>query len=260
MIKVVSAEIRRAIARRASLGPTLLCAASIRAAQSHGSSGEISAPSMAYANFRLLNTDPPFELTAVKSLIGKYRLDRLREQLPSTAEFNRLSVPTRFTYTMLVCEDYAQICSGMPIFQGEENFIFAYPPLMDMTGNVWSHRQSAFLKANRHEVVNLIQQTIRIRRKAGLNLKSAIELIGAYELIPDLAKVFAADMRDHDVLTVIMRLMVDGHYGPFLQSKVYKTLYGGFGVNHKSFVFANESNKSTIVNLALGYYHSRTQK
>src|SRR5262249_48944053 len=161
----------------------------------------------------------------VKALIKSIKTDSEENRRLPDKKYNALSFNEKFTYVMLHGEDFSQNCDMMPGFIDEEKKIFSYfPGAFDDTA-MWSERQAAFVKNNLTRVIGLIRQTIETRHRVGVNLKQAIIVMNAWELIPDVLAVYKRDHKDHDILTLCNRLMVENKFPTFLKSATYKKLY-----------------------------------
>lgn len=212
----------------------------------------LSAASRRYVDYRCEITKPPFELAKVQALIKSQG----RHILPDKS-FNGMSVPEKFTYTMLFAEQDSQNCDGMPMVAGEEKMIFGYVPDPFNAGNsVWSQRQENFLNHYREQVIGLIRQTIHSRQRVGVNLKSAITLLDAHELIPDMLAVYKRDRKDQDILTACLFLMRNDKFKPFLSTPTYKKLYGE-NASYQAYIVANQANEDLTMQRAMAFYHSK---
>lgn len=229
------------------------------------SASSFSSAQASYETYRSEKTTPSFGLSEVQSKIAKaearYKAhpsndDTFTEGL-SASEFNGLSVPERFTYCMIHGEQYAQNCEIMPVIPDSEHKIIGYLPDAFKDSFTWSQRQRDFLQKHRTEVIALLRKTFHSKTHVGVNLKQAIVEIDAYELIPDLIASQKGDPRDQDIFTVLMLLMKDGKYRPFLQSQTYKKLYKDEAASYRSFVLANSANQALTNRRATDYYKSR---
>jgi hypothetical protein len=218
-----------------------------------------------YEAYRNEKTVPPYGLSKVKSEITK--AEARSKAHPSNddfftvgltpSEFNGLSVPEKFTYCMIHGEQFAQNCAIMPTIPDSEHKIVGFLPEAFEDSFTWSQRQRDFLHKHRTEVIALLRKTLHSKTHIGVNLKRAIVEIDGYELIPDLVAAHEADPRDEDIFTVLMLLMKDGKYKPFLQSQTYKKLYKGDTSSYRSFVVANPENQALTIQRATDYYKSR---
>jgi hypothetical protein len=89
----------------------------------------------------------------------------------------------------------------------------------------------------------------------GVNFKQAILEINAIELIPDLIAVYNEKKKDLDLLTVMMQLMKEEEYEPFLLSGAYKKLYAD-EENYQSYLSYNKANEDLIIKRAMEFYNA----
>jgi hypothetical protein len=212
--------------------------------------------SQAYRLNRESLTKPSFGLAKVEALIKKYKLrDKEDGPLPA-AEYKKLSTGERFSYHMIYGEVSSQNCDAMPTLVDEEKHIYAYPPGAFQDERGWSDAQMASIKKNRSAFLPLLKQTI-LKGKIGCNLKQAILELNAVELIPSICDVYKRKRYDHDILSVLMILMKEGKYKPFLESASYKKLYADEESSYQSFLMANKENQELIMSRAMGYYASK---
>ncbi|RYG23610.1 hypothetical protein EON82_13520 [bacterium] len=221
---------------------------------------KVSPATSRYHELRFKSTEPSFGLAKVKGLIKQIKPKKIDDEsaVLATTAWNRLSTAEKFTYCMLHGELSTQNCDAMPWVVDEENKVFAYPPPFLGGELMWSDRQKAFLKSHRGEVVRLLRSTIRSKGEVGVNLKVATYEINADELIPDLISVYRKGRKDQDILTLLMLLMKDGKYKPFLSSTTYRKLYGE-NASYQSYIVANEANQKLMFDRAMGYYRSRVR-
>ncbi|MBS1724530.1 MAG: hypothetical protein JSS66_16430 [Armatimonadetes bacterium] len=230
---------------------SVTCIAAITVAQEEFP--KASQKSQAYRRFREQSTEPSYGLSKVKALVRKLKPNEEDDRILPVKTYNALSVEERFTYTMIHAEQFSQNCSVMPPLVDEEKKIFAYPVGAFGDEGVWSDRQLAFLKNNRTKVVALLRNTIQKKGRVGVNLKLAIVTTNAIELIPDLERIYTKDRKDQDILTVLMLLMKEGKYGPFLNSASYKKLYGE-DANWQAYLDASVANQKLILARASDFY------
>ena len=108
----------------------------------------LSAASKAYREYRLASTNPSYGLAKVQKLIKGIKFGANDTSALSAKAYASLTVAEKFTYTMLHAEQSAQNCNGMPGIIDEEKKFFAYLP-GPFGEQVWSDRQTSFLKSNR---------------------------------------------------------------------------------------------------------------
>lgn len=203
-------------------------------------------------------TEPSYGLSKVKKLISKLKTDSDDNTSMPTKEFNSLTLHEKFTYVMLHGEEFSQNCSVMPPLEHEDTMIFAYAPDPFGDDMIWSERQTSFLNKNRAAVVAMIRATMKAHRHVGANLKEAIVQMTATELIPDLISAHQREPNDHDILTVLMLVMKEKKYKPFLVSTIFKKLYGA-DTSYQAHVPANATNEKLILNWATAFAKARTR-
>lgn len=219
---------------------------------------EASKESQAYHRSRLKQSEPPYGLTRVKGLIKKIKSNDDEDLVLDQKVYLALSLREKFAYHMLHGESFSQNCDAMPPIQEEQKKIFAYVP--DMFDEfAWSERQSKFLSSNRDSVVNLLRECITKTNRVGVNFKQTIIEVNARELIPLLIKVYNITKKDLDILTVLMHLMKDNEYEPFLTSSSYKKLFGE-NSNYQDFLNYNKANMDLIIKRATEFYTGNVAK
>lgn len=219
---------------------------------------EASKASLAYRAFRETLTKPSFGLAKVEALLKKYKLRDSGEdvKLP-TKELAKLSTSELFTYHMIFGEGNSQNCDVMPVFVDEEKHIYAYPPSAMQDERGWTEDQIKVMKSKRSAFLPLLKKTILEKGSIGCNLKNAIIELNAVELIPSICDVYKRKRYDHDILSVLMILMKEGKYKPFLESASYKKLYADEESSYQSFLMANKENQELIMSRAMGYHASK---
>lgn len=217
---------------------------------------QASAVSRRYHEARVALTIPPYSLQKVRSIIRGIKRDHEGNRRLSPAAFNRLTVEERFTYVMLHGEDYDQNCDISPVILHEERKIFPYVPSAFDDAAAWSRQQTAFLKNNRARVIALMRETLRRQGRVGSNFKEAITELNAVELIPDLSAVYRRTRSDHDILSVLMLLMKEGNYRPFLNSSIHKKLFGE-NADFLVSIPASPANQKFILDQAAAFHRSR---
>jgi hypothetical protein len=212
-----------------------------------------STASIHYRAYRNQAVEPAYHLSKIKALIKKIKADdegtaRMSERLYST-----LSTKERFTYTMIHGEDSSQNCDAMPPVMDSEKKIFGYIPDAFDESNYWSKRQQEFLHQNRGQVIQMLRDTLNAKHRAGINLKWAVFELNAKELFPDLAKLYRRDRKDHDILTVMMLVMKEKNYKPFLASSIYKKMYGNPETSYRDVMNATRASEDEIMKYGLGF-------
>lgn len=215
---------------------------------------EASPEGQAYQQYRMKTTTPPYGLEKVKGLIAKIRSEDEDLKL-NNKDYQSLSLREKFTYHVIHAESYSQNCDAMPPVQEEQKKIFGYlPDAFDEYS--WSERQSDFLKTNRDSVMALIRESVARSKRIGLNYKLAIVEVNGKEMIPFLIKMYNADHKDHDILTMLMLLMKNNGYKPFLASQSFRKLYGE-NANYQAYLEFNNANEDLILKRALDFYHGK---
>jgi len=214
---------------------------------------EASPESQAYNEYRLYTATPPYGLQKIYGLIKKIKADEDGNEALAAKTYNSLSFREKFTYNMIHPEAYSQNCDAMPPIQDEQKKIFAQLP--DAFGEIdWSDRQRKFFIDNRDSVMNVMKQSISRTRRVGLNYKLVIADINAKEMIPFLVTTYNLEKKDHDILTVLMLIMKDNNYQPFLSSASYKKLYGEDG-SYEAYLNFNKANEELIIKRATDFYN-----
>lgn len=217
----------------------------------------------AYYSMRERNNTPPFGLAKVTKLI-----DRRLEDLPgealidydagiSNTEFERLTLEEKFTYTMIHPEVFSQACAERMFMFDPQRKIFGHL-LFVYNGVFWSERQLGFMKKNRNKVVGWIMDLTSKNKELGLNYKSALVEIDAWESIPFLIDFYKRKPEDLDVLTTLMLMMSKDKSVDFQQSNVFKKLYGE-DANYDSWIALTAANEKYILYTAQQYYQYRQE-
>lgn len=225
---------------------------------------DASKESHAYHVYREKITRPPDGLEKILGMINKISTDQNigadedNSALP-LKNYSSLSLREKFTYNMVHGESYSQNCDAMPPIQDEQKKIFARLP--DVFGEYsWSTRQRDFFKANKDSVVSLMTASIERTNRVGVNYKQVIVDINAAEMIPLLIKTYNAEKKDHDILTVLMLLMLNDSYGPFLSSVSYKKLYADKVSSYTAYLTFNAANEALIIQRATDFFNGLPKK
>ncbi|UYQ94195.1 hypothetical protein MKQ68_03700 [Chitinophaga horti] len=216
---------------------------------------EPSAASKAYHEYRLKKSVPPYGLEKVNGLLAAAGDNEGGKAIPAKA-YLALSLREKFTYTMIHAESYSQNCDIVLPEEGEEKHIYGY-----LQGDVfneaeWSDRQRDFLQGNRDSVMALIKESANRSKRLGRNYKLALFEINAVEMIPFLVEFYQRDRKDHDILTVLLMLMLEGKYQPFMSSSSYAKLYGP-NSSYSAYLQYNKANEDLIIQRAMDYYRSK---
>ncbi|HYM92602.1 MAG TPA: hypothetical protein VET23_00555, partial [Chitinophagaceae bacterium] len=204
---------------------TLLISFSL-AAQDTTEWKEASKESQAYHKYRQHLSYPPYSFNKINQIIKKQVLSDSDDNLVLKENaYNALTLREKFTYNMIHGESFSQNCDAMPPIQDEQKKIFGYLP--DAFAEFgWSDRQTKFLNDNRDSVITWIKECASKNNRVGINFKLAIFQINAKKMIPFLIKMYKLQRKDQDLLTLMMLLMKENNYTPFLNSPSYKKLYG----------------------------------
>ena len=217
--------------------------------------------SEAYHNYRMYESTPPYGLSKVKKLISQIKERETEsgdfEVALDNKTFKALSLREKFTYTMIHAESFSQVCDAYPPAQEEQTKIFGYLPDFLEEQN-WSERQIKFLKDNRDSVMALIKESSTRSKRMGVNYKRAILEINGVEMIRFLVKFYNEKKKDGDVLTLMLILMKENNYEPFLSSTTYKKLYGE-EYNFTAFIVYNKANEELIIKRATEFYNARSK-
>jgi hypothetical protein len=210
-----------------------------------------------YHELRIKPTVPPYGLVKIKALIQKIKTNDEDETAGLDKKtYELLSIREKFTYTMIHAESFSQNCDAMPPIKNEDKKIFAY--IADaFEEHEWSERQTTFLSSNRDSVIEFMRESMGRTKRVGVNFKKAIIEINAKEMIPDLIAVYnaATAIKDLDLLSVMMQLMKDNEYEPFLLSGSYKKMYAE-DASYQSYLNYNKANADLIIKRATEFYNA----
>ncbi|MFT3936761.1 MAG: hypothetical protein QM726_24260 [Chitinophagaceae bacterium] len=214
---------------------------------------EPSKESQAYHTFRTTITKPSYGLIKIQGQIAKIKPNDDDERIVNKQFYQSLSLREKFTYNMVHAESFSQNCDAIPPIQDEQKKIFAHLPDAFDEYN-WSDAQIDFLKNNRDSVIVLMKEIISHKNLVGVNFKKAIVEINAKEMIPFLISTYMVAKKDHDILTVLMLLMSQNKYLPFVSSASYKKLYSD-ETNYYSWLQFNEANEALIIKRATDFHN-----
>lgn len=213
---------------------------------------EASKESQAYHKYRQHLSYPPYSLDKINMIIRKQVISDSEDNLVlKDKAYADLTLKEKFTYNMLHAESFSQNCDAMPPIQDEQKKIFGYLPDM-FEEFTWSERQEKFFTDNRDSVVALIKECVSKNNRVGINFKQAILIMNATEMIPFLIKVYNIQKKDHDILSLLMLLMKENKYEPFLASSSYTKLYGEDS-NYMDFLTYNKANEDLIIKRATDF-------
>jgi len=221
---------------------------------------EASKESQAYHDYRMKVTRPPYGIEKVLSLIAKIKDEDLGSEEYKSAlspkVYASLTLREKFTYNMVHGESYSQNCDAVPPIQDEQKKIFGHLP--DLFGeSSWTDSQEKFFINNSDTVVKLIKESVLRSKRMGLNYKHAIIVMNAIDMIPFLVSTYNTDRKDHDILTVLILLMKENKYQPFIASASHQKLYESKG--DYSYYFAhivlNKANEDLVIQRATEFYN-----
>ena len=218
----------------------------------------------AYYGMREKTSTPPFGLKKIQSLVEQRLKSLPNEALVdydggiSGANFDKLSFEEKFTYTMIYPEIYSQACAERMFVFDPQSKIFGHL-LFVYSGVFWSDRQLHFMKKNRKRVIYLITDQAIHSNTLGLNYKTALIEIDAWESIPFLISFYQKNPKDKDILTTLLQLLKKSDLVGFKQSKIYYKLYGE-NTHSDSWVNFSSSNEEFIIESAQALYKTRQNK
>jgi hypothetical protein len=208
----------------------------------------------AYHEWRTRLTVPPYGIEKIRALIGKIKPDSENNEELKAADYNALSMREKFTYNMIHAESYCRECTMAAPAKDEDKKIYA-----DLAGAyrgfAWSERQTKFFSANRDSVIEFMKESMGRTKRAGVNFKQCMLEINAREMIPDIIATFKANkkVKDLDLLTVLLNLMKDNEYEPFLVSGSYKKMYAA-ETSYKTYLNDSQPNEDLIIKRATDFY------
>jgi len=211
---------------------------------------------MSYHDYRRRLTVPPYGIIKVRALIPKIKSDEGDNEALNKKDYESLTLREKFTYHMIHAESYSQNCDYIPPPKNESAKIFAYiPDAFDEFA--WSERQTKFLSTNRDSVVAIMRESMARTRKAGINFKQAILEVNAKEMIPDIISAYRENtvVKDLDLLSLLMLLMKDNEYEPFLLSGSYKKLYAE-NTSYQTYLNYTKANEELIIKRATDFYNA----
>ncbi len=171
------------------------------------------------------------------------------------AEFATLNAKELLEYCTKYPESFTQICADDIPVQDEQKKILPYLAESMNEYNL-SERQVKALKAKQGAIIKLIFDCGAKEKRIGNNFKQILLSINAVKAIPELIKTYNANSKkDVDILTLLMLLMNENKYKPFLQSAIYKNLYDNEDEStYQSHIDFNKSNEKFILQTATKYF------
>ena len=208
-----------------------------------------------YHEFRRRLTVPPYGIVKVKAMLPRIKVDQQDNEALSAQDYESLSLREKFTYHMIHAESYSQNSDYITAVKNEHLKIFAYlPDAFDEFS--WSERQTKFLSSNRDSVVSLMRESMARTKKAGINFKHAILEVNAKEMVPDIIAAYKGNttVKDLDLLSLLMILMKENEYEPFLLSGSYKKLYAE-NTSYQTYLNYSQGNEELIIKRAMDFYN-----
>jgi len=226
---------------------------------------EPSKASYAQHDYRSWEAEPPYSLAKIKALVKKVKSvetadpDVFAEKLDPVV-YQSLTYREKFTYHSIHAESYSQNCDVSMTGQDEDKKIFGR--LLDIFGEgSWSDRQNKFFISNRDSVMYLIKDCVTRDKRVGLNYKHALVDINATEMIPSLINTYKNNKKDRDILSVLMLLMKNNEYQPFMASASNKKLFGSDEYSgYDAFLNFNTANEDLIIKRATDFYNGLQPK
>ena len=212
--------------------------------------------SQAYHELRVKLSVPPYGIEKVRDLIKKLKSDEEGNEVLNQKAYDALSFREKFTYHMIHAESYSQNCDAMPPIKNEQKKIFPY--IAEAFNEAeWSERQTKFLSSHRDSVIAILRESMLRSKRVGVNYKQVIMEINATELIPDLIAVYKANtkVKDLDILSLMMQLMKENEYEPFLMSSSYKKLYTA-DADYRAYLNYNPANEALIIKRTMEFYNA----
>ncbi|MCB0429741.1 MAG: hypothetical protein H6585_07695 [Flavobacteriales bacterium] len=172
------------------------------------------------------------------------------------ADFQSLNAKDLLLYAMNHPEERVNMNMKISPPDNWPTLTFAYiAPTMQ--GRRISKRQMDALEAKRDSVVQFLKNCMPYFPVLTKSYKELVISLHATECIPELLyKANRPYYYDTYVVTVIMNLMVDARYKPFIQSDVYKKLYGK-ELNYSSFIESDKKTIDFILQTAAAFYKSK---
>jgi hypothetical protein len=203
-------------------------------------------------------TTPPYGLHKIQELIRKATTDSsyFTTQVLDGGTYSSLSLREKFTYNMINPESFYQICSVFGPNGKEKKPLPAY--LAALSGSRrWSERQTKFFINNKDTVIQLMTACLQAGSNIGPNFKHVIVDINAKAMIPFVLKAYEKNESDLNLLTVLMLLMKDNKYRPFINSALYKNLYDYENGDYRMYIDLDAASEKLITTLATQFYNEQ---
>ncbi len=211
--------------------------------------------SQAYSLYRDYIVEPTFSLAKVKAAIKKIKANDEGEEKVTKKVWDAFTNKEKFTYSMIHPEAFSQNCDAPPPIEDEHKKLFPNLPDANFEADL-SDRQIAFLKKNKDSVLSWIKQFSNTKKRVGLNFKEVIVMLKDKSIIPFLTEIYLKNRKDHDILTVLLLLMKEAKYSPFIKSQMHEKLYGP-EATWIAFIMANKANQDLIIKRATDFYNGK---
>ncbi|TWP22734.1 hypothetical protein ETU08_11000 [Apibacter muscae] len=215
-----------------------------------------------YSEYKSLSFIPTYKFSKISKLLAKSGIKNISNNgsenkivpvILSDEDFNQLSFKEKFTYVMAYPENLNKnIILNTSLDRNDK--INAHLPYHDQD-IIWSIREIDFLRNNRNEVLKLIKENSLKQPNIGLNFKLILRELNATEMIPFLISSFKkSDKKDYEILTLLMLLVKDNNYFPFMKSNICYHLYIQNKDSNEMYLDILESNVGYILSTAKNYY------
>jgi hypothetical protein len=222
---------------------------------------ELSAATKAYNKFLSYENKIGAINPKIQKLIAADKKKRAKNMeddrgIPDAA-FSKLTAAELLAYCSVYGETYNQVCDVMmPIVDAEKKILpYLFEPYNEFA---LSTRQETACKEKKAEIVKLVMAAANKEKRLGINFKSLIYNIKAYDAIPTIVTLYKASVKkDGDILTLLNLLMFDAKYEPFMTSTTQQKLYADAEKpEHERFITFNKENEALILQRALDFYAS----
>lgn len=141
----------------------------------------------------------------------------------TTEELDSFTIKEKLIFALVYPEQHSQTCSKYIELNEEMNqHIFSYLPKGD-EGFYPSERQIEALKENKDSVAFYLKQCYKNKDQIPFDIYLIVEEINLYQLIPLLIE-HNNSKKNSFILALMIRLMMDDKYKPFLNSNLIKDL------------------------------------
>jgi hypothetical protein len=181
-------------------------------------------------------------------------------EIPDEIIFS-LPFKDQFVFAVNHPESYYQSCSFIlisSITKANKEIHSNFPSAME--GTVISERQLNLLIEKRDSSIIYINECFLTQNYIGNPIKKMILNLNGVECIPNIIRlVQTPDCFDTYNLTLLMKLMLNNKYEPFLQSELYKAFYSEDKMWNTNFGLTKK-NANLIIELSTGFYNIQMEK